>query len=100
VKRPTSKPPVRPKRSVPTVDKLPDHLRTELGALATASNKAQLQALDRVEKGQAETRTVLKSMRSLQIATFLLVGLLAVFVTVEAVKLDSLDRRVEHLEHP
>jgi hypothetical protein len=94
----------RPKRSIPEVDALPPAVREQLSAAALVASRVYTEALDNVEKGQIQTRVLLKSMQRTQIATLVLVAVFAVFVAAEAFvrghQIDSLDRRVEHLEHP
>lgn len=94
----------KPKRSIPEVDELPPRVREQLSAAALTASRVYTEALDRVLDGQIETRAVLRSMSRAQIATLVLVGLLAVFVAGETFvrghQLDALEKRVLHLEHP
>lgn len=68
-------PPVRPKRSRPSVVEPEGVPSRDLSAASIASNRAQLGAYDRV-------LAVLESMRRIQIATLVGVGLLSAFVAV------------------
>ena len=95
-------PPARSKRSIPEVDALPPRVREQLSVAAMTASRVHTEALDRVEKEYAEIRSLLRSMRWLLIATLALMGLLSVFVAVEATvrshQIESLDRRVLRLE--
>lgn len=79
----------------PSVDRLLGVTKVDLTAADIAANRAQLDALDRVH-------TMLASMRRIQIATLIFVGLLATFVVVMTYvrnrQFDQLEQRVEKLE--
>lgn len=91
------------RRSIPEVDDMPPRVREQLHAAALTSNHAQLAALKQVH-------TMLRSQRSLMIATLAMIGALVVAMSLIAIvgalridgaerRIDSAERRVERLEN-
>lgn len=93
----------RMKRSVPTVDSLPQPVREQLSAAALTAAKGY-------ERAYEQTLAMLVSMRRIQIATLVGIGLLASFIAVmtyaRSRELEGLrahdqiqDSRLDALEH-